>query len=390
VVAVLAAATLDPAASGQQAQNDVPQLTHPFGASGAGHVADHLLSPLARWDAVWYLTIAQSGYVGTTAGQPFLPPERRAGFFPGYPIAVRAAAGFSHSPRRLLVAALAVSLVAFLGALWLLYRLAVLEAGLEVGRATAYLLAFSPMALFFSAPYSESLFLLFSIGALYAARQERWAVAGVLAGVASATRNMGVLLIVPLAIMYLFPRGAPRRPLRPNAAFLLLAPVGLVAYSWHLHRAIGDFFGWRHSQETGGFDRRFVGPLAGIKDGVVDAWDSLGHLADAAATLPGLEVNVFALVALAAAVAGTVGVFRELGAAYGAYTLFNLLWVLSAPKTGSTALLSFPRLATVVFPLFIWLAIVCERRAITPQVVAGFAVLLGLFTAQFATWQVVA
>ncbi len=36
---------------------DSPALTHPLGGVG-----DTLLSPLARWDAVWYLSIADSGY----------------------------------------------------------------------------------------------------------------------------------------------------------------------------------------------------------------------------------------------------------------------------------------------------------------------------------------
>ena len=40
---------------------DLPALTHPFGGAG-----DFLLSPLARWDAVWYLDIAHSGYAGSS------------------------------------------------------------------------------------------------------------------------------------------------------------------------------------------------------------------------------------------------------------------------------------------------------------------------------------
>src|SRR5712671_2845973 len=38
---------------------DDPALTHPFGGLG-----DALFSPLARWDAVWYLRIAAHGYGG--------------------------------------------------------------------------------------------------------------------------------------------------------------------------------------------------------------------------------------------------------------------------------------------------------------------------------------
>jgi hypothetical protein len=40
----------------------------------------------------------------------------------------------------------------------------------------------------------------------------------------------------------------------------------------------------------------------------------------------------------------------------------------------------------VLFPIFMWLAVVCDERRITERVVAVSAVGLGLFTAQFATW----
>src|SRR3954463_3873303 len=79
LVAVFAALSFGPAAGGLAAENaakfDTPQLTHAL--------ADPLLSPLARWDAVWYLRVAQGGYGGDQA---------RAAFFPLYPLTVRALA----------------------------------------------------------------------------------------------------------------------------------------------------------------------------------------------------------------------------------------------------------------------------------------------------------
>jgi hypothetical protein len=40
----------------------------------------------------------------------------------------------------------------------------------------------------------------------------------------------------------------------------------------------------------------------------------------------------------------------------------------------------------VMFPIFMWLAVWCEERGATDRVVAVFALGLGLFTAEFATW----
>src|SRR5215208_3950468 len=71
LVAVFAALSFGPATGGLAEQNavkfDTPELTHAF--------ADPLLAPLARWDAVWYLRVAESGYGEGEAGGvlPALP-----------------------------------------------------------------------------------------------------------------------------------------------------------------------------------------------------------------------------------------------------------------------------------------------------------------------------
>src|SRR5918992_5283823 len=117
LVAVFAALSFGPAAGGLAERTaavfDEPELTRA--------VAEPLLSPLARWDAAWYLRIADSGYAGS---------DVRAAFFPLYPLLVRSvAAPFGASPAALLVAAYVVALAAFLPALLLLYRLVSLELG---------------------------------------------------------------------------------------------------------------------------------------------------------------------------------------------------------------------------------------------------------------------
>jgi Gpi18-like mannosyltransferase len=162
LVAVFAALSFGPATGGLAAENavkfDTPRLTHAF--------ADPLLAPLARWDAVWYLRVADSGYGDS---------EARAAFFPLYPLLVRTlATPFGASPAALLVAAYVVALGAFLAALNLLYRLVVLELGRPLARPALLLLALFPAALYFGAPYAESLFLALSLGAFYGARTDRW------------------------------------------------------------------------------------------------------------------------------------------------------------------------------------------------------------------------
>src|SRR3954452_19459149 len=169
------------AAFGVDARNedlfDSPGLTHPF--------LDSVLSPLARWDSVWYLGIAHDGYSGASSA-----------FFPLYPLLVRAFA-VSGSPGALLVSAYFVSLTSLFGALWLMHRLVALELGSDaLARSAVMLLAVFPGALWFGVPYSESLFLLLSVGTFYAARTGRWWVAGALAALAAGTRSAGIVLVV--------------------------------------------------------------------------------------------------------------------------------------------------------------------------------------------------
>jgi len=382
LVAVFAALSFGPATGGLAAENavkfDTPELTHAL--------ADPLLAPLARWDAVWYLRVADSGY-----GES----EARAAFFPLYPLLVRGlATPFGASPAALLAAAYAVALGAFLGALTLLYRLASLELGRPLARPTLLLLAVFPAALYFGAPYAESLFLLLSVGAFYAARTDRWAWAGTCAAAAAATRNSGVLLMLPLLIVWWGSR--ERRP--RDAAWVLVAPLGLAAYALFLGVAEGDALRFLHAHEA--WYREPSVPLAG-------AWQGLGAAVDGARQLASGQrevvyfteavgdpyriaaINLILFGSLVFGVAACIGTFRRLPPAYGAWVAVSLLLPLSEPVKPQP-LMSLPRFLAVLFPIFMWLAVWWEERRATDRVLAVSALGLGLFTAQFASWHWIA
>ena len=349
---------------------DAPALTHPFGGLG-----DTLFSPLARWDSVWYLSIADSGYEG---------PAREA-FFPLYPLLVRALAtpaGASHEA--LLLAAYLVSLASLLGALYLLWRLVSLELGRQYASPALLLLAAFPGSLFFGAPYSESLFLLVSVGAFYAARTGHWAWAGALAGCASATRSAGILLLLPLAILWW---QSESRSVR-DAAWLALAPVGLVAYAVYLEATIGDALAFMEVQEA--WMRHFAGPLGGVWDGTVAAFEAARSIVRGDAELPRwAAMNLMLFAFMVFALVACVGVLRRLPFAYGAYAVAALMLPLSFP-VGPQPLMSLPRFLAVLFPIFMWLAIVCEELRLTARAAAVSAVVLGLFVTQYASWYFIA
>lgn len=385
-------------------------VTHGFGPLG-----NVLAAPFARWDSAWYLVIAHYGY------RPDLGPAvaPRTAFFPLYPLGIRAISWFGIPP---ILAGVLLSLGAFAVALYGIHRLTTLElAGRAGGRASdaarlaVLVTALSPMAFFFSAVYSEALYLALSVGLFWSARQGRWALVGVLGALAAATRSTGLVLLAPALMIYLYgpradrpadrvgaARGSRLRPayrLRPDVLWLALVPAGVALFGLGLALGGGDALAPFHAQNVWG--RHFAGPYLGVWDGLKAAFEGARQLLSfqrrvvyfpAATGSPsvaaGHNLELFAF--LVAAVPPFIAAVRRLPAAYWGYVLAALALPLSYPVT-SQPLMSLPRFLIVLFPLSIgagaWLSE--HPRATRPLLVCS-AVLMAFFLAQFATWHWVA
>jgi hypothetical protein len=235
----------------------------PFGDAPNG---DQAYKAWNQWDTVWYTIIADSGY-----GYD----KRSAAFFPLYPLLIR----WSNQvlPGGSFEAALVVSLLACLAALVLVHRLAteILGRGGEraasgepaavaARRTTFYLLAF-PAGFYLAAAYNESLFIALAAGSFYCMRRGRWWVAGVLAGFASATRVVGVLLAVSMLYEYLRQRRFSVRRIRVDLLAVSLAPVGLVIYALYCWRSFGDPF-YFQAMQANWFRAGYTAPWTTIAD----------------------------------------------------------------------------------------------------------------------------
>ncbi|MDQ3045109.1 MAG: hypothetical protein M3R06_08170, partial [Chloroflexota bacterium] len=176
-------------------------LGEPVPLDGLAHI---LVEPLRMWDGLWYKLIAEQGYNGSAS------QTAKAAFWPFYPWLMDG--GSRLTGLSVDVVGYIISNLSFLGALMLLYRLVVEDFDRAVARRTLWALALFPTAFFFSAVYTESLFLLLAVGALLAARLGNWWVAGVAGLLAALTRSYGVLLLIPFAVLLVQQYGfVPRR-----------------------------------------------------------------------------------------------------------------------------------------------------------------------------------
>ncbi len=363
--------------------------------SGLGPVWEVLAGPAARWDAAYYLTIATHGY-----GDLNSPSNHRLAFFPLYPLLVKVLG----VAMPVIVAGVLISIVALGFALYGVHRLSTLESARAAspsvrGRASGtaglavLLIAFSPMAVFFSADYTESLFMALAVAVFLCARNGRWMWAGIAGLLASATRSPGVILLLPAIVLYLYgpredrapdrdPAGTlvsrllPRYSVRPDVLWLALIPLGLLAFFAGLALAGGHALSPLTTEHTA-WERHGADPIVVI-------WDAIKQ------TVVSHHGNeVIQLAFLLAALIATVGVLRRLPLAYGLWMIAALIPPLADPEP--ELLLSTARFVAVLFPIAMWLALwlADHPRLRTPTLVV-FAVSLVYVTGKFALWHFVA
>jgi hypothetical protein len=298
-------------------------------------------------------------------------------------------------------------------ALRLLWRLTELELGATHPGAAdlaVFAAALGPMAFFFTAVYSESVYLALTLGAFLSARQDRWARAGILGALAAATRSSGLLLIVPLVLLWLeqrhpASRWARRRPAaaapprRRDLAWTAVVPLGLAAYlAWLEHAGIDPLAPFSSQQD---WLRHFTGPLAGVEDGARAALGGARQLLSGQTRTVYYPLaggnpltagwhNVMLFGFLIGAVPLLIGALRRLSPAYGVYALAATCLALSYP-VAPQPLVSLPRYLVVLFPLPMALAAWITRhpRLRLPVLAASAASLAG-FSELFATWHWIA
>jgi len=304
------------------------------------------LSSWLRWDTICYLMIAETGYTvyaGLTVWKPL------------YPTLIYL---FSLIVMPPLLAALVISSLATWLAFFLLYVFISESRDETTVKNTIMLYAVYPLAFFLVAGYTESLFLALVIGSFMLARRKAWGWAGILAALATLTRNQGIVIALALfwegMLQYRGQTGLPARevlkvvfasslPILSFGAFALYVHEGLHAdWPWQTLSAIwGQYTGFPWEGAVGNSKQLLTLPVSGDL-----YW------------LPTTVLDLFLAILI------PVVLFWHRHSTRSTYLVFAwLILLMSLMKLGPNGtLISFSRYMIAVFPFFIAVSPVMQRR----------------------------
>jgi len=294
------------------------------------------LSPFFRWDADAYGYIAHHGYGLGTGG--VAAEVIRVAWFPFYPLLIHLTGGSDW-------AMIIIPNVCFFAALALLHVVGARRLDADRAQLAVWLCALGPAAMFFSYPYTESTFLLLTVGAFVLMESGHWLLAGVGGFAAAMTRAPGVLLAAALGAEGVLGR-------RRAAIVAVILPVaGLLTVSLIQWAQMGDPLGYIHARSI------WIGPprnplyLVGSFPKAFIEGDPFNSEA--------IGVPILLIFA-----AGAVWVALRMPASYGVFAIAQIL--LAAQQGLYLHIFSLvPRTISVIFPCyFAFATFLAPRRSL--------------------------
>ncbi len=197
----------------------------------------------ARWDGIWYLLIAAQGY-GPRVGA-------LQAFFPAFPGLIHVVGGMLGGND--LLAGVLINRVLLFPTVALFTQIVREESGEQAGESAPLFLLLAPIAVFFLAVYTETLFVLACLACFLAMRHQRWLLAGLCCAVATATRLPGIVLAGAVLV-----EGLASRKYWQGLGAAALGMVGLAAYVVYLYVVYHDALAFQHAYQYGWGGRQFT------------------------------------------------------------------------------------------------------------------------------------
>ena len=204
------------------------------------------VSPLMRFDAVRYQMIVEHGY---------RLEDGNAAFHPLYPFlgALLCPVVGNNTGLALLV----VSTLASIGLCVVFTRYVADVHGMNRAQPATLVLLVAPPAFVLLMPYTESTFLVFAVTSMWAMHHRRWWLAGLLAGLATLTRQQGIALLAPLA--WALCTALRQHQARPrDLAAILLIPLSYSLFVLYRAVALGDLVALANASTPAVFVRNLL------------------------------------------------------------------------------------------------------------------------------------
>jgi hypothetical protein len=324
-----------------------------------------LLDGWVKWDSFWYAQIAQNGYTN----QPIDASEQRdTGDLPLYPLTVRYAGKILGDA---FIGGLLISGISFVLAGLLLYRLVESHWGTEIARRTLVLLCVYPFSYTYTAMYTESLFLLCTLGAFWLGEKKWWLLAAICATAAGATRVVGIATSVAVVLMHLQSIDWNWKNLRWSSLQLLVSFAGLGAFVIFLAIKFHEPLAFIHVHQAIGWGD--FNSFQSLLD-VLHFWRTMRFGSFVSGNAP-LLLTIHLLVCAIAAVICIIA-WRKLPITYAAWATMMVL--ISYYRWGC-----FGRHFSTVFPAFIVIAMLSSDRRIYHGLIYFSILMLALLTLMF-------
>jgi len=313
-----------------------------------------------RWDALNYQKLAQFGYSATGELQPLLV------FYPLYPWTVRL---FALVTRDYLVSAFIVSTLASLVTAIVLMRLVELDYPKDLAQRAVWFLFIFPTSYFLHIGYTESLFLMLALSCVFAARKQRWLLAGLFGALTCLTRANGLVLVPVLVVESAHQYWITRR-WQWQWLWIGIAAFGFAGYLVLNKHVTGDAFAFTSLMQRF-FSKSLSPPWAGIDNAI----GSMSR-APAEAEMIGTQEVLFIVLGFACTVVSWI----KLRPAYSVWMTGNWLLFVSV-----SFVLSVPRYTLTMFPIYILFSMLAARR-VWLAVITFWSMLYLSFFASLFTW----
>ncbi len=310
----------------------IPQYT---ALKNSGLFEQKYLLPWLRWDTSYYLSIAAQGY--SNAGQTVWPPL--------YPMLIVLLHSLGLHP---LHAAMVISSLSSVFAFYSLYMLVEEEKFCPPRLVLLYLATF-PVAFYFFSAYSEALFLAFSVACFREARKGNLLSAGIFSALATLTRQIGLLLTIPLLlegfrVFDVHFRPFSLRRLISAICYSLCPSLAFLGFSLYVYFWLGYGFLWNRMNVHGHWFISFPGWV--LVQSILD-----GFSGKYVWYVTGVLDWILSLVVIVLIIQGFAQK-KRLPLSYLAYAAASTLTILMIVMENKL-LCSISRYYLVVFPIFI-------------------------------------